>query len=99
MRDVDVWVTGTDVASLSGNSSTATATGHFNVQYVDAMNGQRYTGFEFSGGNPQIERLERDEQGGRGIRSGAQTSGWHDLPLNRIAVDISGGVWMIACHL
>ena len=54
VRDVDVWVTGTDVTSLSGNSSTATAMGHFNVAYVDAMNGQRYTAFEFSGGTYRL---------------------------------------------
>jgi hypothetical protein len=50
LRDVDVWVTSTDVTSLAGNSSTATATGHFSVQYVDAQTGQRYTTFEFTGG-------------------------------------------------
>ena len=49
-RDVDIWATSTDVTSLSGNSLTASATGHFSVEYIDAVNGQRYTAFEFSGG-------------------------------------------------
>ncbi|HMC70174.1 MAG TPA: hypothetical protein VKJ07_13550, partial [Mycobacteriales bacterium] len=54
MRDVDVWVTSTDVTSLSGNSSTAAATGHFSAQYVDAVTGERYTAFEFSGGTYKV---------------------------------------------
>jgi hypothetical protein len=54
MRDVDVWVSSTDVTSLSGNSSTATAVGHFSVDYVDALTGQRYTAFEFSGGTYKL---------------------------------------------
>ncbi len=54
VRDVDVWVTSIDVTSLSGNSSTATAAGHFSVQYVDSLTGQRYTAFEFSGGTYKL---------------------------------------------
>jgi len=46
LRDVDVWVTSTSITTLSGNS----ATGQFAVEYVDALTGQRYTTFEFSGG-------------------------------------------------
>src|SRR5258708_16457362 len=49
VRDVDVWVTSTDVTTLSGHSS-AIATGHFSVRYVDAQTGQRYSAFEFTGG-------------------------------------------------
>ncbi|TMG43443.1 MAG: choice-of-anchor D domain-containing protein [Chloroflexi bacterium] len=46
LRDVDVWVTSTSITTLNGNS----ATGQFVVEYVDALTGQRYTTFEFSGG-------------------------------------------------
>jgi len=54
VRDVDVWVVSTDVTSLTGNSSTAAASGHFNVEYVDAQTGQRYTSLEFSGGTYRL---------------------------------------------
>ena len=53
VRDVDVWVTSTDMTSLSGHSS-ATATGHFSVRYVDAQTGQRYSAFEFTQGTFQL---------------------------------------------
>src|SRR5258708_13571180 len=53
VRDVDVWVTSTDVTTLSGHSS-AIATGHFSVRYVDAQTGQRYSAFEFTGGTFQL---------------------------------------------
>ena len=46
LRDVDVWVTSMSITTLNGNS----ATGQFVVEYVDALTGQRYTTFEFSGG-------------------------------------------------
>jgi hypothetical protein len=46
LRDVDVWVTSTSITTLNGDS----ATGQFVVEYVDALTGQRYTMFEFSGG-------------------------------------------------
>jgi hypothetical protein len=46
LRDVDVWVTSTSITTLNGNS----ATGQFVVEYIDALTGQRYTTFEFSGG-------------------------------------------------
>jgi hypothetical protein len=50
LRDVDVWVSSSDVATLSGNSSSANATGHFSVAFVDAQSGQRYSVFGFTGG-------------------------------------------------
>ena len=50
MRDVDIWVTSTDITSLSGNGPSATATGHYGVEYVDTQTGARYTSFEFAGG-------------------------------------------------
>jgi hypothetical protein len=50
LRDVDVWVSSSDVTTLSGNSSSASATGHFGVVYVDAQSGQRYSAFGFTGG-------------------------------------------------
>jgi len=34
------------VTSLTGH----TAAGHFDVEYVEAQNGQRYSAFEFTGG-------------------------------------------------
>jgi len=46
LRDVDVWVTSMSITTLSG----VTATGQFAVEYIDALTGQRYTTFEFSGG-------------------------------------------------
>ncbi|HSS61521.1 MAG TPA: kelch repeat-containing protein [Candidatus Limnocylindrales bacterium] len=54
LRDVDVWVTSTDVTSLSGES----AAGHFNVEYVDAQTGQRYSGFEFTGGTFKLTVMD-----------------------------------------
>ena len=57
MRDVDVWVTSTDVTSLDGNGSAATATGHLNVAYVDAQTGQRYSFLEFSGGTYKLSAV------------------------------------------
>jgi hypothetical protein len=53
VRDVDVWVTSTDVTSLSGRSSP-TATGHFSVRFVDAQTGQRYSALEFTGGTFEL---------------------------------------------
>jgi hypothetical protein len=46
LRDVDVWVTSTLITTLSGVS----VTGQFAVEYLDAVTGQRYNSFEFSGG-------------------------------------------------
>jgi hypothetical protein len=46
VRDVDVWVTSTDVTSVSGSQST----GHFSVTFVDSYTGQTYSGLGFSGG-------------------------------------------------
>jgi hypothetical protein len=57
VRDVDVWVTSTDVTSVTGNSSSATATGHFNVEFVDAQTGQRYSAFEFAGGTYKLSAV------------------------------------------
>jgi hypothetical protein len=51
LRNVDVWVSSSDVTTLSGNSSSANATGHFSVVYVDARSGQRYSAFGFTGGS------------------------------------------------
>src|SRR5207245_1650547 len=50
LRDVDVWVSSSDVTTLSGDSSSASATGHFSVVYVDAQSGERYSAFGFTGG-------------------------------------------------
>jgi hypothetical protein len=50
LRDVDVWVSSSDVTTLSGDSSSASATGHFSVVYVDARSGQLYSPSGFTGG-------------------------------------------------
>ena len=50
VRDVDVWVTSTDVSSVAGNQSGATTTGHFSVTFVDALTGETYSSLGFSGG-------------------------------------------------
>lgn len=57
LRDVDIWVTSTDVTSLEGSSSSATVMGHFAVEYVDAQTGQRYSGFEFGGGTFKLSAV------------------------------------------
>ena len=46
VRDVDVWVTSTDVTSVSGAQST----GHFSVTFVDSLTGQTYSALGFAGG-------------------------------------------------
>ena len=66
-RDVDVWATSTDVTSLSGGGQSATATGHFNVRYVDAQTGQRYSAFEFNGGTFQLSAENATNQAPAGF--------------------------------
>jgi hypothetical protein len=51
---VEVWVTSTSITSLSGDS----ATGQFDVEYVDAMTGQLYTTFQFSGGTFKLNVVD-----------------------------------------
>jgi hypothetical protein len=67
MRDVDVWVTSTDVTSLSGNGSSAAATGHFSVAYVDSQTGQHYSSFEFSGGTFKLNEANSTSKAPAGI--------------------------------
>ena len=67
MRDVDVWVTSSDVTLLSGNGSSATATGHFSVAYVDSATGQRYSSFEFTGGTFRLSEANATSRAPAGI--------------------------------
>jgi len=99
MRDVDVLVTGTDVTSLSGNSSTATATGHFSVAYVDAVNGQRYTAFEFSGGTYRMSAANATSKAAAGfglVLKRPDGTSFHATGSTSVSTVVLG---TIACHL
>ncbi len=62
IRDVDVEVTSTSVASLNLHSGdgggTVAATGKFSVRYLDAITGADYTAFDFAGGSYQLNATD-----------------------------------------
>ena len=49
-RDVDVVASSTDIVSLTGNRTRASARGHVSVAFIDSTTGVHYSGFEFTGG-------------------------------------------------
>ena len=58
IRDVDVEVTGTSIASLNlhsvGGGGIVAAAGKFSVRYLDAVTGTDYSAFDFTGGSYQL---------------------------------------------
>jgi hypothetical protein len=62
IRDVDVEVTSTSVASLNlhsdGGGGTVAATGKFSVRFLDAISGADYTAFDFVGGSYQLNATD-----------------------------------------
>jgi outer membrane protein assembly factor BamB len=62
LREVDVEVTSTSVASLNlrsgGGGGTVAATGKFSVRYLDAITGVDYTAFDFTGGSYQLNATD-----------------------------------------
>ena len=62
IREVDVEVTSTSVASLNlhsgGGGGTVAATGKFSVRYLDAITGVDYAAFDFAGGSYQLNATD-----------------------------------------
>ena len=62
IRDVDVEVTGTSIASLNlhsvGGGGTVAAAGKFSVRYLDAVTGTDYSAFDFTAGSYQLNATD-----------------------------------------
>ena len=98
-RDVDVWVVGTDVTSLKGNSSTAAASGHFNVEYVDAQTGERYAALEFGGGTYRVSVANATNKAPAGfglVLTRPDGTTFHTTGSTPTAAVVAGEV---SCHL